>query len=295
MVVEADESDGTFLALRPEIAVVTNVEADHLDHYGTFDGPARPRSADSWPAPSGAAVVGADDPVAAELGRAYGAATVGVARRRRLPDASRLTLGRSSVAFDLAGPDGPLGRLAVPVPGSTTPATPRSRRSPRWPPAPPFDARGARAGPLRRGRPPVRVPRRGRRGDLRRRLRPPARARSAPPWPRPATAAGERVVAVFQPHRYTRTAELAEEFGEAFGDADVVVVTDVYGAGEPPVPGVSGRAGRRRGGRPAPGDRPVVYAPGRDELRRPRAAGSSSPATCAAPSGPATSPRCPTS
>ena len=55
-----------------------------------------------------------------------------------------------------------------------------------------------------------------------------------------------RVVAVFQPHRYSRTAELWAEFGEAFADADVVVVTDVYGAGEAPVPGVSGPAGGRR-------------------------------------------------
>ncbi len=49
------------------------------------------------------------------------------------------------------------------------------------------------------------------------------------------------MVAVFQPHRYSRTAELWAEFGQAFGDADVVVVTDVYGAGEAPVPGVTGR------------------------------------------------------
>ncbi len=50
-----------------------------------------------------------------------------------------------------------------------------------------------------------------------------------------------RVWAVFQPHRYTRTAELAPQFGEPLAQADRVVVTDVYGAGEPPQPGVSGR------------------------------------------------------
>jgi UDP-N-acetylmuramate--alanine ligase len=48
-------------------------------------------------------------------------------------------------------------------------------------------------------------------------------------------------VAVFQPHRYTRTARLWRDFGDAFTDADVVVLTDVYAAGEPPQPGVSGR------------------------------------------------------
>jgi UDP-N-acetylmuramate--alanine ligase len=76
-----------------------------------------------------------------------------------------------------------------------------------------------------------------------------------------------RVVAVFQPHRYTRTAELAQEFGSAFSDADVLVVTDVYGAGEVPVPGVSGRlvvdAVRAQDPRLQ-----VIYAPSGEELRR---------------------------
>jgi UDP-N-acetylmuramate--alanine ligase len=49
-----------------------------------------------------------------------------------------------------------------------------------------------------------------------------------------------RVVTVFQPHRYTRTHHLRQEFLTAFNQADVLVVTDVYAAGEPPIPGVSG-------------------------------------------------------
>jgi UDP-N-acetylmuramate--alanine ligase len=51
----------------------------------------------------------------------------------------------------------------------------------------------------------------------------------------------KRIVAIFQPHRYSRTASLWREFADAFVDADVVVVTDVYPAGESPRPGVSGR------------------------------------------------------
>ncbi len=74
-----------------------------------------------------------------------------------------------------------------------------------------------------------------------------------------------RVVAVFQPHRYTRTAELWARFGEAFGDADLVVVTDVYGAGEPPAPGVSGRLVADAVRRARPG-LPVHYVPGRGDL-----------------------------
>ncbi|MGH9101179.1 MAG: glutamate ligase domain-containing protein, partial [Acidimicrobiales bacterium] len=76
----------------------------------------------------------------------------------------------------------------------------------------------------------------------------------------------QRIVAVFQPHRYSRTAALAEGFASAFDEADVVFVTDVYSAGEPPVPGVSGRlvsdAVHRRGG-----SRQVAYLPQREELR----------------------------
>jgi len=52
---------------------------------------------------------------------------------------------------------------------------------------------------------------------------------------------GSRVVAVFQPHRYTRTRMLSGDFGKSFGGADIVVVTDVYGAGEEPEPGVTGK------------------------------------------------------
>ena len=94
--------------------------------------------------------------------------------------------------------------------------------------------------------------------------------------------AWQRIVAVFQPHRYSRTAALSSDFGRAFADADVVVVTDVYGAGEAPDPRGLGKAGGRRrhpgraaqagrlrarsdrssgpGGRAADGRRPVLHA-----------------------------------
>jgi UDP-N-acetylmuramate--alanine ligase len=72
---------------------------------------------------------------------------------------------------------------------------------------------------------------------------------------------------VFQPHRFSRTANLAEQFGTAFTDADALVVTEVYSAGEQPIPGVSGRlvadAVRAQDPRLA-----VAYVPGWEELRR---------------------------
>ena len=75
-----------------------------------------------------------------------------------------------------------------------------------------------------------------------------------------------RVVAVFQPHRYSRTSELWAEFGRSFSDADEVVVTDVYGAGEAPVPGVSGRLVADAVRQEYP-DKPVHYVAGRSDLR----------------------------
>jgi UDP-N-acetylmuramate--alanine ligase len=74
-----------------------------------------------------------------------------------------------------------------------------------------------------------------------------------------------RVIAVFQPHRYSRTKLLWESFGDAFTDADQVVFTDVYSAGETPIPGVSGRLLVH-----AVLDRhpalPVAYLPRREDL-----------------------------
>lgn len=73
-----------------------------------------------------------------------------------------------------------------------------------------------------------------------------------------------RVLVLFQPHRYTRTQALAEEFGRAFDDAEVVYVTDIYAAGEEPIPGVSSDlivSSIRKLGRTE-----VVYAPAFDDM-----------------------------
>src|SRR5207237_158386 len=51
----------------------------------------------------------------------------------------------------------------------------------------------------------------------------------------------KRIVCAFQPHRFTRTRDLLSDFATAFNDADVLVLTDIYAAGEDPIPGVSGQ------------------------------------------------------
>ena len=104
-----------------------------------------------------------------------------------------------------------------------------------------------------------------------------------------------RVIAVFQPHRYTRTASLWRDFADAFDGADAVVLTDVYAAGETPIPGVS-RPARRctRSLDRHPDARRSRTCRGAPTSSTSRAA-SRARATSCSRSAPATSPRCPTS
>ncbi|MGH9082425.1 MAG: UDP-N-acetylmuramate--L-alanine ligase [Acidimicrobiales bacterium] len=262
LVLEADESYGTFGSLRPELGLVTNVEPDHLDHYGTFE--ALRAAFDRFLAEAGGGVVGADDPVAAALGGAHGAATVGTDAGATYP-VTGLTSTRSSVAFDLGGPGGPLGRIELPVPGAHNARNAAVAAVGALAAGVPFEA--AVAALARFAGVPRRFEFRGERGGvtfvddyahLPSEVRATLAAARSGGW--------RRVVAVFQPHRYSRTAALATSFATAFDDADALVVTDVYGAGEPPVPGVSGKlvADAVSGSRPS---LDVRFVPDRNRLR----------------------------
>src|SRR5580700_2451781 len=115
LVVEADESYGTFKALRPDLAVLTSVEADHLDYYGTFDALREAFERFVGSAADGI-VVCADDPEADGIGRAHGALSVGTSEGATYV-MRELEQSRSATAFSLQGPDGELGLLRVGVPG----------------------------------------------------------------------------------------------------------------------------------------------------------------------------------
>lgn len=238
MVLEADESYGSFAALRPDVAVLTNVEPDHLDHYGSFEA-LRQAFGSFLAAASGRRVVGADDAVAAELGRTLGAATVGTD-----PEADyrieAVEATRTSVAFELAPHDSEGVRLELPVPGLHNARNAAVAAVAALGVGAPLEA-AARALARFTGV-PRRFEFRGRAGGvtfvddyahLANEVRATLSAARTGGW--------DRVVAVFQPHRYSRTGALASSFGSAFEGADLLVVTDVYGAGEAPVPGVSGQ------------------------------------------------------
>jgi UDP-N-acetylmuramate--alanine ligase len=264
LVVEADESFGTFQELRPEWAVLTNVAADHLDYYGTF--PQLRAAFDAFVGQAtGGSVVSADDDEAAAIGQAHGAKSVGTAAGATFTMAD-VALSRSSASFSLGGPDGALGPLTLGVPGLHNVRNAALAVVTALQIGVPFEVASAAL---------ARFTGVTRRFEFRGEANGVTFVDDYAHLPFAVEAAlatarsggWSRVVAVFQPHRYTRTAELAEQFGGAFSDADALVVTDVYGAGEAPVPGVSGlliadavRAQDQR--------LPVVYAPTRHELHQ---------------------------
>ncbi len=237
-VVEADESDGTFLTLSRAAAVVTNVEPDHLEHWGGFANldAAFDRFVSET---SGPVVCCADDSAAAELAARHGAVTYGTdaAATYRMESVVRRGVGTS---FDLVKQGANLASFEVPVPGL------HNARN----------AAGAAAIAIELGVEPAAARRAlGRFGGVARRFEPRGSAGGIsfvddyahlPTEVEAALSAARdgdwtRVVCVFQPHRYSRTQALWQDFASAFSGADLLVVTDVYASNEPPRPGVTGK------------------------------------------------------
>jgi UDP-N-acetylmuramate--alanine ligase len=249
MVAEADESDGSFLRLSPAIAVVTNIDREHVDHYGTFDRlcEAFVDFANRVPF-HGAVVACADDPVVARLLPrvtrrvvTYGIAAPEAAVRGV---AAEVTAAGSSCRVEQAEAAGGvrrLGEIRLTVPGRHNLANalaavavglelgldfatiagalaefPGAERR--------FQTIGEAAG--------VRVV-----DDYGHHPTEIAAVLDAA-----RLGPARRLLVVFQPHRYTRTAALLPEFGRALAAADEVVLAPVYPAGEEPLPGVTAEA-----------------------------------------------------
>ena len=263
LVVEADESDGTFLRLGAQGAVVTNVEADHLDHYGTEEALAGAFRSFLEQAP-GPRVVCLDDPGAAALAAVVPEVTTYGTTLGAAYHIERAELSPGSTRFDVSAQGRSLGTFELPVPGLHNVRNAVAALATAVAIGVALDvAREALATYTGVGR---RFELRGSRdgvtyvddyAHLPSEVQATLAAARQGRW--------ERVVAVFQPHRYSRTAALGRDFGAAFGDADVVVVTGIYPAGEEPRPGVSGRvvAQAVRASRP---DRQVEYAETRADV-----------------------------
>jgi UDP-N-acetylmuramate--alanine ligase len=238
MVAEADESDGSFLRLQPTWAVLTNVDREHLDHYGDFATLKRAFADFLGRVPFyGAAIVCLDDPVVRELTDGLDVRTVGYgfsedcALRGEILEqtaagtrfAWRTVRHRGELSLPVIGRHNVLNALAAVAVGLELDLSPDAiaaglsafrgvgRR---------FEVKGEVDGVLVMddyGHHPTEIA---------------------------ATLAAARrhfgrpLRVVFQPHRYSRTELLLEEFPPAFDEADDLVLTEIYAAGEAPRPGI---------------------------------------------------------
>jgi UDP-N-acetylmuramate--alanine ligase len=238
-VVEADEYDQAFLTLHPTVAIVNNVEADHLECYGSVD--ALENAFVEFAGRARVALVGADDPGALRVGaRLKGARRFGFAADAevRISDVSQ---GGEGTEATIRWREGATIRLTLRVPGihnlRNAVAALGAVQALGGALEPAAAALAAFSGVGRR------FERLGEHGgvavvddyahhpsELAATL---SAARQAYP--------GRRLVAVFQPHLYSRTIAHGDAMGQALAAADLVFVTEIYAAREQPVPGVSGR------------------------------------------------------
>jgi UDP-N-acetylmuramate--alanine ligase len=242
MVAEADESDASFLLLAPAIAVVTNIDPEHLDHYGTMD---RVRDAylnfiDRVPF-YGLAVLGIDSINVRGLLQSVRkrVVTCGVAADADLR-AERIVIDGLSTHFDVMREGAALGSVSIPTPGhhvalnalaaiavglelGVEVATAAGALAKFGGISRRFEIKGEAAGRI----------------VLDDYAHHPAEVRATLAAARAAFK--RRLLVVFQPHRYTRLRDLFDEFVTAFDDADVLYLQEVYAAGEDPIAEVSAR------------------------------------------------------
>jgi UDP-N-acetylmuramate--alanine ligase len=262
-VAESDESDGSFLLLHPSIAVVTNMEVDHVDYWRSLDAlrDGFTRFLDGV-TDAGTIIVPATDPTLVAVANRTGRNVLTFDGEGDVR-ADEIDLGSDGASFVLTAAAGSVP-VQLMVPG-------RHNISNALAAAAAAIGHGIELGVVADGLNSYqgverRFETRGRSGGVTviddyahhpTEVRATLAAARQGPW--------HRVIAVFQPHRYSRTAAFVQEFGGAFSDADQVVITDVYGAGEAPVPGVTGKLVADAVSSAHPG-RLVAYFPHRAEL-----------------------------
>ena len=237
-VVEADESDGTFVELGADSVIVTNLEPDHLDYWGGFGALVDAFGRFVADAP-GVRLVGFDDPGAAALAGPPGVLTFGAS-----PDADwqllNPTLERSGTRFTVGRAGAEVAEISLAVPGMHNARNALAALAMAAELGAPLEAAqralSRYAGVARRWQ--YRGEARGvtfidEYSHLPSEVKAALSTAQAGKWP--------RVVAVFQPHRYSRTAALWQDFADAFVGADLLIVTDIYSFGEQPRPGVTGK------------------------------------------------------
>ncbi len=243
LVAEADESDGSFLRLSPVISVITNIEPEHLDHYGSEDAlqDAFARFANLVPF-FGLCVVCIDHPGVQELMPRLGRrrTTYGFSEQAEWR-AGEPEFGPETTRFEVHHGDRALGQVDLPLAGRHNVLNALAAIAVADEAGIDFrtaaDALASFAGVDRR------FETKGEVGGVRvidDYGHHPTEIRATLDAAR-AIHQG-RLVVVFQPHRYSRTRDLFEDFVAAFGQADLLILTEIYAASEAPIPGVTGAA-----------------------------------------------------
>ncbi len=278
LVLEADESDGTFLDLKTDVAVVTNVDRDHLENWGDSFDRLKDAFSDFMAGAGTAVVANLSDPVTARLcDRLVSDNLIRAPERppRRAGEPSRTPshllggaeggLGPTLVGFgegeepgysvttlevsekgtlaEFRTPGGSLGEVRIPLIGRHFALNAAAVVAVA-------DCMGVAFEEIRRGLEAFEGVERRMvyRGEARGVAvyddyahSPAEVAATVESGKELAAERGGRLICVFQPHLYSRTARYAAEFARALCRADVALVTDIYGAREDPIPGVSGR------------------------------------------------------
>jgi len=262
LVAEADESDGSFLKLSPTLAVVTNIDPEHLDHYGRFEAVQEAFVAFMNRVPFyGMTAACLDHPVVREVlprvtrrvvtyGESEGAQVRGI----------EIAPERRGCALTVISAGQKLGRIRLGMPGRHNAINALAAMTIAQELGLPFatvaqalegfsgvhrrfEVKGTFAGVTvvdDYGHHPAEIQ---------------ATLAAAADWlaqnpeetmapgfqTRAADASKGRIVAIFQPHRYTRTRDLREAFTQSFFGADLLVLTEIYAASEEPIPGISGQ------------------------------------------------------
>ena len=233
LAIEADESDGTLAHYAPEIAVITNVEFDHMEHFASKD--AMIECFRAFARQAKAVVFCADDPEAVRVGTAARGVSYGLAAAADFR-AEILEVSAAGTRFEVRAPGGRIASISLPLPGrhNVLNALGALAACDRCGIA--LDAAGAALASFA-------LPKRRFEGVAEARgIRVVADYAHHPSEIRALIEAAKqagagRVWAVFQPHRYTRTLALGADFPPAFAGVAGVILAPVYAASEPPLAG----------------------------------------------------------
>ncbi|MBU0573405.1 MAG: UDP-N-acetylmuramate--L-alanine ligase [Candidatus Margulisiibacteriota bacterium] len=244
IIAEADESDGSFMFLNPSVTVITNIEEDHMDYYGSFE-----KIVDMFSnyvgkfKGQGLVVIEADHPNNRFIieDKEINKVTYGFSDRADVR-AVNAVFNKKYTAFDVINKGKMLGQVKLSIPGrqnilnalAALVVAMHLRISFSSVCSSLHSFSGARR----------RFQLIGEFNDVKvidDYAHHPTEVRVTLQAARLGWGPDRRIIAIFQPHRFSRTFHLASEFGSAFQEADQVILTDIYSAGEKPIPNVDGR------------------------------------------------------